>query len=180
MDRPKFLVDRMLGRLVAWLRIFDYDTKSALELTLDGDEDAGLIPACPGGRQSAVDPGPGAGGTCDKSLRARCPYTAGRCKGAALRAHAAITRWRQSRSWNAAPPATTPAEATEADMDRIRKEVPAHLIEEGKEFWICDHCGRIYWLGSHWRNIQKMADELKSCRLMSDRSRLPRVTATRV
>jgi len=28
----RFLVDRMLGRLVAWLRIFGYDTKSALDL----------------------------------------------------------------------------------------------------------------------------------------------------
>ena len=43
MSRPQFLVDRMLGRLVAWLRIFDYDTKSALELGIDQDEDNELV-----------------------------------------------------------------------------------------------------------------------------------------
>ena len=38
-----FLVDRMLGRLVAWLRIFGYDTKSALDLKLSSNEDTLLI-----------------------------------------------------------------------------------------------------------------------------------------
>ena len=38
-----FMVDRMLGRLVAWLRIFGYDTKSALDLTPSPQEDTSLI-----------------------------------------------------------------------------------------------------------------------------------------
>jgi uncharacterized protein len=43
MTRPRFLADRMLGRLVAWLRIFNYDTLSALELGIDEDEDNELV-----------------------------------------------------------------------------------------------------------------------------------------
>ena len=39
----KFLVDRMLGRLIAWLRIFGYDTKSALDLEHTPGEDTLLI-----------------------------------------------------------------------------------------------------------------------------------------
>src|SRR5512139_2253546 len=33
----------MLGRLVAWLRIFDYDTASALELHIEENEDRRLV-----------------------------------------------------------------------------------------------------------------------------------------
>lgn len=45
MDHPayKFFVDRMLGRLIAWLRIFGYDTKSALDFEPAPDEDTMLI-----------------------------------------------------------------------------------------------------------------------------------------
>jgi uncharacterized protein with PIN domain len=51
-----------------------------------------------------------------------------------------------------------------ADTGRIGKDVPSHLVDEGKEFWLCDRCGKIYWQGSHWRNIKKMSEELNNCR----------------
>jgi uncharacterized protein with PIN domain len=164
MDRPKFLVDRMLGRLVAWLRIFDYDTRSALELTPDGNEDAGLVHLARAEDRVLL--------TRDRVLVERAIKA---CVPAVL-IRPGDVKEQICELMRHYPLETEPVmerctacnallrKATEADMERIRKEVAAHLIEEGKEFWICGHCGRIYWLGSHWRNIQKMADELKSCR----------------
>jgi uncharacterized protein with PIN domain len=54
--------------------------------------------------------------------------------------------------------------ATYADRERVETDVPSHLVDEGKEFWLCDRCGKIYWQGRHWRNIKKMSEELNNCR----------------
>jgi uncharacterized protein with PIN domain len=154
----------MLGRLVAWLRIFDYETTSALELGIDRDEDNELVLLAKAeGRVlltrdlALVDRARKAGvpavlirpddvkeQICElmkhypletEPVMARCT-----CCNALLR------------------------KASEADLACIRAEVPSHLIEEGKEFWVCDRCGKIYWQGSHWRNIKKMSAELNNCR----------------
>lgn len=29
------------------------------------------------------------------------------------------------------------------------------------DFWVCKKCGKLYWRGSHWKNIMKMYDELR-------------------
>ncbi len=164
MDRPKFLVDRMLGRLIAWLRIFDYDTKSALDLAPDSNEDAKLVEIARTESRVLL--------TRDRALVERAVKS---CVPAVL-IQPDDVKEQLCELAHHYPLETEPVmerctacnallrKATEADMGRIRKEVPAHLTEEGKEFWICDHCGRIYWLGSHWRSIQKMADDLKNCR----------------
>lgn len=28
------------------------------------------------------------------------------------------------------------------------------------DFWVCNKCGKLYWRGSHWKNIMKMYNEL--------------------
>jgi uncharacterized protein with PIN domain len=161
MDRPKFLVDRMLGRLIAWLRIFDYDTKSALELGL---EDARLIDLALGEGRLLL--------TRDRALAER----AGKAGAPTVLIMPDEAKEQLCELMKHYPLSTEPVmerctacnaplhKATEADMGRIGREVPPHLLEEGKEFWVCDRCGKIYWLGSHWRNIKRMSEELKHCR----------------
>jgi uncharacterized protein with PIN domain len=43
-------------------------------------------------------------------------------------------------------------------LDRLPPRVQAHY----DRFSTCDACGRVYWEGSHWRNMQKMLDGLLS------------------
>ncbi|OPY30947.1 MAG: hypothetical protein A4E28_00037 [Methanocella sp. PtaU1.Bin125] len=164
MDRPKFLVDRMLGRLVAWLRIFDYDTKSALELGLDGDEDAGLVDLAR--REGRVLL------TRDRALVDR----AVRACAAAVLIQPDDVREQLCELVRHYPLETVPVmerctacnallrKAAAADSERIRLEAPSHIVKEDKEFWVCDRCGKVYWQGSHWRNIKMMSDELNRCR----------------
>jgi hypothetical protein len=163
MDRPKFLVDRMLGRLVAWLRIFDYDTKSALELRINHDEDNELVLlARAEGRVLLTrdlvltERARKAGVTTvlirpDDVKEQICELL----KHFPLETEPVMTR---CTACNALL-----RKASETDMARVRNEVPAHLIDERKEFWLCDRCGKIYWQGSHWRNIKKMSEELNHC-----------------
>jgi uncharacterized protein len=164
MDRPKFLVDRMLGRLIAWLRIFDYDTKSALELGMDLDEDARLVDLAHAEGRVLL--------TRDRELAER----ARKAGAPAILIKPDDVREQLCELMKHYPLTIEPVmerctacnarlrKATEADMEHVSREVPARLLDEGKEFWVCDRCGKVYWLGSHWRNIRKMSEELNRCR----------------
>ena len=164
MDRPKFLVDRMLGRLVAWLRIFDYDTLSALELGIDRDEDNELVRLAKADGRILL--------TRDRALTERAqkagvPFVLivpddvkeQICE---LMKHYPITT---EPVMERCTVCNSPLrKATDADMDRVSRDVPPHLLAEGKEFWLCDRCGKIYWQGSYWRNIRRLSEELNNCR----------------
>ena len=48
----------------------------------------------------------------------------------------------------------TPLTATV--KENIRDQVPNHVIEQHREFLRCDTCGRIYWKGTHIRNMERI------------------------
>lgn len=41
------------------------------------------------------------------------------------------------------------------DKDEVKNTVPLNILEKYCFFWICDGCGKVYWLGSHWNSINK-------------------------
>jgi hypothetical protein len=45
---------------------------------------------------------------------------------------------------------------------RIEDELPDHVRQHYNEFWRCDGCGRIYWKGSHYRELKAFVDSLDS------------------
>ncbi len=159
-----FLVDRMLGRLVAWLRIFGYDTKSALDLKLSPNEDTLLI-------EMAKAEG--------RILLSRDKELVDRAKKAGINAvhilpdgiREQLEALMQEFTLHIEPEMTrctvcnaTLRKAENNDMAIINKnsEVPKHLLDEQAQLWICIKCGKVYWQGSHWRNILKTADEVKN------------------
>jgi uncharacterized protein with PIN domain len=161
-----FLVDRMLGRLVAWLRIFGYDTKSALDLEPTPNEDTRLIEIAK---------------TECRILLSRDKELVDRAKKAGVTAvhlssddiRLQLEELMRHYSLCIEPEMTRCTvcngmlrRATAKDMARIRQEgaVPEHLLNDHAELWVCDKCGKIYWRGSHWRNILRTADEVKNNR----------------
>jgi uncharacterized protein with PIN domain len=162
----RFIVDRMLGRLIAWLRIFGYDTISALDLEPTPNEDTMLIDIAKNERRILV--------SRDRALIDRAKRASADAvlvssddvrdqleelmRVYRLDIDPGMTRCTACNS--------TLREATEADMERIRssKEVPERLMSDYSLFWLCDKCGKVYWQGSHWRNILKTAEEVKNNR----------------
>lgn len=159
----KFLVDRMLGRLTAWLRILGYDTKSALNLASTPGEDTLLIAIAD--REGRI-------------LVSRDRVLIDRARKAGVEALLIVPDGVRdqlevlSRVYHLdIDPVMTRCTAcnsllraaTATDMERIRhiKEVPGHILDEGKALWVCDNCGKVYWQGSHWRNILQTAREVK-------------------
>lgn len=160
----RFLVDRMLGRLIAWLRIFGYDTKSALDLEHTPNEDTRLI-------DMAKDEG--------RILISRDRALIDRAKKAGVDAlllssddvrdqlEKMLERYRLDVDPNMTRCTVCNAtlrEATEDDMEKLKKsrEVPEHLLNDKEAIWVCEKCGKAYWQGSHWRNILKTAEEVKN------------------
>ena len=159
-----FLVDRMLGRLVAWLRIFGYDTKSALDLEMSPNEDTQLI-------KMAKAEG--------RILLSRDKELVDRAKRDGIKAvyvspdgvREQLEVLTQEYPLRIEPEMTRCTVCNAAlrkvedrDMARIQNngEVPKHLLDEQERLWICVKCGKVYWQGSHWRNILKTADEVKN------------------
>lgn len=154
----------MLGRLVAWLRIFDYDTVSALELHIEENEDSRLV-------ELALQEG--------RVLLSRDRVLIDRAKKAGAAA-VLVSPDRVTDQICALirhiPINTQPImerctvcngllrRATHEDLQHANDYVPEHLIQEGKEFWVCQSCGKIYWMGSHWRNILRTTQEIERCK----------------
>lgn len=42
----------------------------------------------------------------------------------------------------------------------ISKKVPIGVFENTNDFWTCGNCGKIYWEGTHIKNLQKFNAEL--------------------
>ena len=159
----KFLVDRMLGRLISWLRIFGYDTKSALDFQPTPGEDTMLIGLAKREGRILV--------SRDRALVER----AKKAGVDAVLVNSDDVRDQLRTLMEKYPLTADPnmtrctvcnsllREATEADRERLRcsDEVPKELLEGHSALWVCGKCGKAYWQGSHWRNILKTAEEVK-------------------
>ena len=46
------------------------------------------------------------------------------------------------------------------EKSTLKDSVPIHAYESHQHFSRCPSCGRIYWKGSHWDNIQRFIETL--------------------
>ena len=47
-----------------------------------------------------------------------------------------------------------------ADRKSVRGKVPAYVFESHKEFSRCPTCGRFFWKGTHWDNMNAFFDSV--------------------
>jgi len=150
---PKFLLDGMLGSLARWLRICGYDAEYVQSLPddelLDRAADGGSIlltrddllsrKAQRAGLESFIVVGDGdAEGLASVARRFHLELdtVSSRCPvcGGSL---------------------------SKVVKDELTDKVPTGTLEAYDEFWVCDSCGKVFWRGSHWRNIQATIDEAR-------------------
>jgi O-6-methylguanine DNA methyltransferase len=162
----RFVTDRMLGKLSTWLRILGYDTVYAADLAIrddagheyeNKDEDSALISFA--GREGRIVL------TKDKRLAALAERRGVRSVliktddvleqlQELLRHDVPIRLEPTAVRCSICNGALRKVETDEADALKGRDYVPSDMLGEW-EFWICEHCGRIYWEGSHWRDIRE-------------------------
>ncbi|MEL0587228.1 MAG: Mut7-C RNAse domain-containing protein [Candidatus Thiodiazotropha sp. (ex. Lucinoma kazani)] len=52
------------------------------------------------------------------------------------------------------------SQLTTVEKKRIEDELPDQVRQHYNDFWRCSECGRIYWKGSHYRELRAFIDSL--------------------
>ncbi len=156
----KFITDRMLGRLTRWLRLFGYDT---LGITKQENEDDLLLKLAEKEGRVLV--------SRDRMLIRKAIKKG--INAYLIQSQEIMEQLReiQKEFGVAFEPEmdrctlcnSTLRKGRAAELEFVKKKdyvYPARL-SSGTEFWICDKCGQVYWLGKHWENIKRMVKKLK-------------------
>jgi hypothetical protein len=162
----RFVTDRMLGKLSTWLRILGHDTIYAGEIRNREeaeDEDNAIIAFAAQEARIIL--------TRDKNLALLAEKKGVRCL--YLQSDEVIEQLKELQRHDLAinrEPHTIRCSECNARIRKVEKEeenllrakgyVPVDMIGTW-DFWICEQCGRVYWEGSHWRNMREQLKNLK-------------------
>ncbi len=167
-NEPLFIVDTMLGNLARWLRILGYDTlydrryEDWRILRIAEKENRIIITRDRGLHRRALNRGL-------KSILIEVDNIAERLAYIALMTG---IRLYVDLSKSRCPICNT--QLIKISKEKVRDKVPPKVYKLHDDFWICPRCGKVYWIGSHWRKIEeildnarKIYDELKKNRRVS-------------
>ena len=162
---PKFLLDGMLGTLTRWLRICGYDAEYVQSVP-----DADLIHRASDEKRILL--------TRDrllyrKALRAglKAHFVKGRGDAEKLASVASRFDLMLDPGCSLCPQCGAPLATV--DKQEVRDRVPAHTFEAYDEFWTCESCGKVYWRGSHWRNIVETVETAAGLKSSADGGEQP-------
>jgi uncharacterized protein len=144
MERPRFLVDEMLGSLVRWLRILGYDTVYVRNM-----KDTEVL------EQARRE---------DRCLLTRDRQLAGRAgnRGLLLTSTNLDEQLAQVAAAYHIGSSELMTRCTlcnglliRAKAEAVSAEVPERVRELHDEFFVCQSCGQVYWKGTHWDRINE-------------------------
>lgn len=146
----KFLASRELGRLAKWLRILGFDAvywkENSKGLIITALRDNRIVLT----RNKIL--------VRDKALKILC-----------IKSEQLIEQLQQLKTELGLSFSTDMmfrrctvcnTELQEVAKDEVASLVPAHVFETQKEFSRCGQCGRIYWHGTHWGNVQEVLEAI--------------------
>ncbi len=158
----KFIVDEMHGHLVRWLRILGFDTLAASDLRGEySDVDKAILVVAMRENRIVV--------TSDRQLA----YRANRLGIRVVQIETSLSHTEALRkilsdlniSEEARQNLFTRCPLCNGILVRVGREqvankVPPAVFRSHNEFWLCDKCGKVYWVGSHFRNIRRVLSEV--------------------
>ncbi len=171
----KFLVDRMLGRLSAWLRILGYDTVSANSLSglSNSEEDTHLLTLAVSEQRSLL--------TRDAQLYTRakekCDIPALLVKGDNVFHQLKQVREDLAMTFPSEPtisrcsvcngliqPASDEVLYQSREIETLNSMGVniAEFVKRYQEFYTCTSCGKVFWKGRHWREILQKTHHLSA------------------
>jgi uncharacterized protein with PIN domain len=153
-DTPKFIVDHNVGKLTGWLRLMGYDTRF-----FDGDDDSELVAMAKAEGRVIL--------SRDTQIMKRRLITSGQI-GAILidsdqperQIHQVIDTLGLDSHFK---PFSLCLECNQALVERSKDEVaelvPPYVFKTQNQFMQCPNCRRIYWRGTHWREMTKKLEK---------------------
>ena len=151
----KFLCDRMLGTLAKWLRIYGFDTFYATDemddnelINISKNEDRILI-------------------SRDRNLiqisrRENLKTMEIKTTDINEQINSILKEIKIDKSNILSRCILCNSEISEIKKDKIKKKVPKRVFESNEKFWFCSKCNKIYWKGTHYENMIKKINDLKS------------------
>ena len=145
----RFVVDGMLGSLARWLRILGYDAD--YDSQRDDPELARIARAE------------------NRVLLTRDHELANRRGVRSLLVESQSLDEQLDQVTSAFPPPPEQASArcpvcntamVEASREEVADRVPVYVLKHHHHFQRCPGCSRVYWRGSHWRNMQDRLDKV--------------------
>jgi hypothetical protein len=151
----KFVVDGMLGKLGKWLRILGYDTLYYNDKT---DEELVDI-ADMEGRVLLTKDTELAHNFLVQTFLVRGNNPEEQLRQVVRRFELDLDEGAMSRC------PVCNAELKQVGKMSVKHSVPRFVFESYEEFWRCGHCDKIYWTGTHWRNIKQRIEQIREERL---------------
>lgn len=156
----KFVADRMLGRLVRWLRLLGYDTsvirhqenEDELLLEMAETEERILISRDRVLVRKAIKKGIKAYSMHSSEIMEQLHE---------MQKEFGITIEPKMDRCTLCNSTIRKARLEEMEFIRAKDYVYQATIDKVAEFWLCDNCGQVYWLGKHWDNIRESVMRLK-------------------
>ena len=154
---PRFIVDTMLGNLARWLRILGYDT-----LYSNRYKDYKILEIAANDHRVIV--------TRDRGLfisAKKRDLEAVLIESEEIEDMLRILRKRYGIRLEIDPDDTRcpicnyPLKRT-TSLIEVSGKVSSEILSRYREFWICYKCGKVYWRGSHWSNIEKTLEKARS------------------
>lgn len=147
----KFILDMMLGRLAKYLRFLGYDTFYSNKIVTDEElleiakkEDRILI-------------------TRDKKLAARYDKSYLLTTTETMEQFKEVVKFFKLTDENMLTRCSICNEKLiKIDKEKIKNRVPENVFKNFDDFYFCPVCGRVYWLGSHTKNIKNIIELVKN------------------
>ncbi|MEM2739948.1 MAG: Mut7-C RNAse domain-containing protein [Candidatus Bathyarchaeia archaeon] len=155
MARFRFLADAMLGRTARWLRILGYDTIYGGGLTDDE-----LLSICASQYRILL--------TSDEQLYGRAVRDGVEALLVRGGREAERIAWIASNlglklevkpELSLCPVCNSSIRRIDVDEARVRG-VPEKVLGWSRDFWVCSGCGKVYWVGSHYRRMKLFLKEV--------------------
>ena len=146
---PKFVVDVNVGRLAKWLRAMGYDALFVRDI-----DDGGLVRIAQ--REGRIIL------TRDRHLLERRVVTSGQVRAVLLRDDHFGQQLQQVMGELNLDVPNDFARCIECNMaldgldkEQVRDRVPPYVFQTQEEFKECPVCHKVYWRGTHWRNMKQ-------------------------
>lgn len=144
------MADNMLGTLAKWLRVAGADCSYA-----DGMVDDDLLQVASSGRFVL---------TRDRLLAHRCGpmglyVESDQLDEQLLQVVRAFPALLDGEPLSRCLVCNVPVEETGSDL--VTDRVPEGVLERHDRFWSCPDCDRVYWMGTHWKDMLARLDLLR-------------------
>ena len=156
-QKPKFFVDAMLGKLAKKLRLLGYDTFYSSNVADDE-----IIILAKGQDRVLLTKDNLLAKLAERNNINTVKISEGDELGQFRQINEKVSLGRFSIEGKNSRCSICNGKLFQIDSEKVIGKVPDRVINNFKEFWKCSECKKIYWEGTHIKNLQKFVLELRA------------------